>query len=235
MFNWLRREPKELIERRQALAPALADYPLYQPPDHPGPFLRRRHDQTEQDYMRYRDQYAVRSDENFRYFMDQRATRLAALKALLDRFGVSASLDDVGLASVSAWFADHSFALVGSVEDHAIVEAFYRMQTPWTEQLRSLNFIFDLGVFLGESLIKKQPRLHWKYLPGISDDGESFSTGYVIEGFRGNTKVHWYRPGEFILDCCIYNLRDLRSYSPRPSALRNRDVLVGQVRAYSTR
>ena len=80
MFNWLKREPKELIERRQALSPALVDYPLYQPPDHPGPFLRRRDDQTEQDFMRYRDQYAARSDENFIYFMEQRATRVAALQ-----------------------------------------------------------------------------------------------------------------------------------------------------------
>ena len=55
MFRWLRREPKQLIERQQALSPALMDYyPLYKPPHRQGSFLRRRHDQTEDEYIRHR-------------------------------------------------------------------------------------------------------------------------------------------------------------------------------------
>lgn len=185
--------------------------------------------------MRYRDQYAVRSDQNFTYFMEQRVTRLAALAAFLDEFGVVASLDDAGLASVSAWFADNSFALVSSLRDKTSREAFYRMQTPWTEQLRGLNIIFDLGVFLGEALIRKQPRLHWKYLPSISDHGETLTTGYRIDGFRGGTKVRLYEPGTFVLHSCLNDLNNIHSYSPRPRALRHHEVLVGQVRDYSTR
>jgi hypothetical protein len=235
MFNWLKREPKELIERRQVLSPALVDYQLYQPPDHPGPFLRRRHDQTEQDYMRYRDQYAARSDQNFIYFMEQRATRLAALQGFLDKFEISASLDDAGLANVSAWFADNSFALVSSLRNEAVRQAFYLMQIPWTEDLRGLNVIFDLGIFLGESLIRKQSRLHWKYIPGISDHGESYCTGYQIAGFRQKGKGGWLEPTSFILQCCVNDLHDIYSYQPRPSALRNYDILVGNVRDYSTR
>ena len=199
MFNWLKREPKELIERRQALSPALVDYPLYQPPDHPGPFLRRRDDQTEQDFMRYRDQYAARSDENFIYFMEQRATRVAALQGFLDKFDVSANLDDTGLANVSAWFADNSFALVSSLRDEALCQVYFRLQIPWIEELRGLNVIFDLGIFLGESLIRKQPRLHWKYLPGISDHGECLCTGYQIAGFRQKGKGGWLEPASFVL------------------------------------
>lgn len=188
MFNWRKREPKELIERRQVLSSALVDYPLYQPPDHPGPFLRRRHDQTEQDYMRYRDQYAARSDHNFLYFMEQRARRLAGLQEFLDKFGVSATLDDTGLAKMSAWVADNSFALVSNLRDKTVRQAFYRMQTPWIEGRHGLKVVFDLGIFLGESLIKKQPRLHWKYVPGISDHGESFTTGYKNRGLSREDK-----------------------------------------------
>jgi hypothetical protein len=42
--------------------------------------------------------------------------------------------------------------------------------------LRGLNVVFDLGVFLGECVIARNPKLHWKYL-GIG-------IGYWITGFR---------------------------------------------------
>jgi hypothetical protein len=167
--------------------------------------------------------------------MEQRATRLAALQMFLSKFGVSASLDDAGLASVSTWFPDHDYALVGTLRDPAVRQAFYQVQTPWTDEILGLNVIFDLGVFLGESLIKEQSRLHWKYIPGSSDHGESFGTGYHIEGFRRKTKGDWLDPGEFILSRCILDLNDLYSYSPRPRALRNYDIFVGVIRDYSTR
>jgi hypothetical protein len=235
MFRWLQREPKELIERRQALSPALVDYPLYQPPHPQGPFLRRRQDQAEEDFARYSQEYTARSEQNFSFFMEQRPTRLAALQACLSKFGVSASLDDAGLVSLSTWFADNDFALVPNLRDQTVVQAFYQMQTPWLEGLRGLNVIFDLGIFLGESLIQKQPRLHWRYIPGLSNHGESFSTGYKIEGFRGKTKVNWLDPAQFIVRCCMNDLNNLYSHSPRPPALRNYEIFVGVVRDYSTR
>jgi hypothetical protein len=232
MFRWLQREPKQLVERRQVLSSALVDYPLYQPPYPQGPFLRRRHDQTEEDYERYSHEYAARSEQNFGYFMQQRAARLVALQAFLGKFGVSASLDDAGLASVSAWLPDNGYALANFKEE-AVRQAFYQMQTPWTGGLRGLNIVFDLGIFLGESLIQKQPRLHWKYIPGISDHGESFGTGYQIEGFRRKAKGNWLEPAEYILGCCWNDL--IGFYSPRGRAWTSEDSLVGTVRDYSTR
>jgi hypothetical protein len=95
MFSWLKREPKQLIERRQVLSAALIDYPLYQPPHRQGPnSLRQIANQSEEDYFRQTREFVARSDQNFLYFMDQRATRLAALQGFLSKFGVSASLDD---------------------------------------------------------------------------------------------------------------------------------------------
>jgi hypothetical protein len=234
MFRWQQREPKPLIERRQMLSPVLADYPLYQPPHPEGPFLRRRQDQTEEDYKRYSHEYAARSEQNFGYFMEQRSARLLALQAFLDRFGVSASLDDAGLKSVSAWLPDNAYALA-NLRDAAVRQAFYQMQTPWTGVLRGLNVIFDLSIFFGESLIQKQPRLHWKHIPGVSDNGESFGTGYQIEGFQRKGKGNWLDPGQYLLGCFWNDLNDLYSYSPTPHAFRNYDLLVGLVRAYSTR
>lgn len=236
MFRWLQREPKQLVERRQAMSTALLEYPLFEPPHRQGPnVLRRREGQTEEEHLKYTHEFVARSDQNFLYFMEQRATRLAALRAFLGTFGVDASLDDAGLASVSAWFPDNGYALVSGLRDHAVIQRFYQMQTPWTEGLRGLNVIFDLGIFLGESLIQKQPRLHWEYITRPSDNEESFGTGYQIEGFRRKGKGDFLDPAEFILVRCVVDLNDIHSYSPRPSALRNRDVFVGLVRSYATR
>ena len=73
MFRWLKREPKQLVERR-LLSPTLMDYPLYQPPHRQGPnFLRNRESHSEDDYGRYIHEFTARSDQNFLYFMEQRA------------------------------------------------------------------------------------------------------------------------------------------------------------------
>jgi hypothetical protein len=233
MFRWLKREPKQIVERRQVLSPALVDYPLYQPPHRQGPnCLRRRDNQTEEAYVSYIYEHVARSDQNFLFFMEQRATRLAALQTFLGKFGVNASLDDTGLASVSAWFPDNGYALA-NLRDPRVLQAFYQMQTPWIEGLRGLNVLFDLGVYFGESLIKKQPRLHWKHTHGSSDNGVSLGTGYEIEGFHRKAKGNWLDPGARILGCCHNDLNELYFYSPIGS--KNYDVLVGMVRDFSKR
>lgn len=56
-----------------------------------------------------------------------------------------------------------------------------------------------------------------------------------IEGFLGKTKVRWYEPSSFILRSCMNDLNNIYSYSPQPKAFRNYEILVGQVRDYSTR
>jgi len=232
MFRWLQRKPKELIERLQVLTPALVDYPLYQPPHRQGPnFLHRRPDLNEEEHIRYVREFVARADQNFLYFMDQRTARLAALQVFLGKFGANANLDDAGIASVSAWLPDNGYALA-DFKDKSVVDSFYEMKTPWTEGRRGLNVIFDLGIFLGEALIRKQPRLHWKFIPGASDHGESANTGYRIQGFRG--KRTSLDPPQRIFSECWSNLNRLYFSDPYLRNARN-DVLVGLVRSFSTR
>ena len=233
MFRWLRREPKILTEKRQLLSAAIADYPLYQPPIRQGPnFLRRTPQQSEEDYVRYAREYVARSEQNFEYFMGQRTARLTALQTFLQEFGVHASLDDIGLANVSVWCPDNDFALVNDLQNPDVRQTFYQMKIPWTEELRGLNVIFDLGIFLGEMLIKRQPRLHWKYKHGSSDDGESAGTGHHIDGFRARA---WMDPGQFIVQNCRNNLNQIYSYSRETATYRNYEALIGVVRDYSER
>ena len=112
MFNWLKREPRQLTERRKVLAAALIDYPLFQLPHRQGPNLRRRtQNQSEEDFTKQCREFVARADQNFLSFMEQRDTRLASLQAFLSKFGVYATLDDAGLANVSAWLPDNAYAL----------------------------------------------------------------------------------------------------------------------------
>ena len=183
MFRWLKREPKQVTARRQALLPLLMEYPVYEPPHAQCPnYLRRHTDQTEEAYSRYIHEYIARSEENFLFFMEQRLARLSALQAFLGRLDVSASLDDAGLASVSTWFPDNGYALA-DFRDQTVCQAFYQMKAPWIKELRGLNVLFDLGIFFGEVLIRRQSYLHWKFVHGSSDNGQSNGTGYTIQGF----------------------------------------------------
>ncbi len=234
MFRWLQREPEHTIKRRQLLSDAFADYPLYQPPYRQGPsFPRRTPKQTEEDHKRLLLEFAERGRENFQYFLDQRTARLIALRTFLSKLGVNADLDDVGLAAVSAWFPGNLSALVANLRDEGVTQAFYQMNTTWTESLRGLNVLFDLGVFLGECLTVRQPKFRWEYHPGLSDDGASYHTGYVITGFEKPSERNWFDPAAFIYGQARNDVIDQRPGSTfRPV---NAGVLAGKVRAYTTR
>jgi hypothetical protein len=233
MLRWFRRDPKFLTERRQFLSEAVADYPLYQPPHRQGPnYLRRVQNQKEDEHIRLFHEFMARGEENFQFFLEQRSARLAALYAFLDKFSVKASLDDTGLSSVSAWLPGNGCALIGDPRNEAIVQAFYQMQTPWTQSLRGFNVVFDFGIFLGEALIARQPRLRWKLRLGLSEKGESASTGCSLEGFLMMGQGTHLDPPQRIFGECWNEVNMLSSRQPR---FMNSNLLVGIVHDFSTR
>jgi hypothetical protein len=232
MFRWLRRDPKPLVERRQLILRALADYPAYDPPHRQGPnFLRRPPDRSEVEHEILLRQFLKRADENFRYFLEQRAARMTALSEFLMKFDVKMELDDAGLASVSAWCPGHLGLLVANPRDDKTHQIFFQVLQPWTGQWRGLNVIFDLGIFLGEALIARSPNLRWGYHPGVSDDGTSNLSGYWIDGFR--QARNWLDPMEFIYGECVTAEAHLRR-KQRASFIRT-DLLVGKVRDFAAR
>ena len=215
-------QTKRLIERQQVLAPALVDYPLDQPSHRQGPnFLRRRRDQNEEDYAREVPRICRASGSELSLFHGSahHASRRAA--SVSGKVWGERSLDDAGIASVSAWLADNGYALA-NFRDKAVVATFYEMRIPWTEAVRGLNVIFDLGVFLGESIVRKQPRLHWKYILGSSDHGEAGLRVTVSKASGRKPKGYWLDPPQRILGLCWSDLNKLYWYSPRE--VRNYDV-----------
>jgi hypothetical protein len=184
MFRWLRRNPRPLAEQRRRIFDALADYPVYEPPHRQGPNFRyKAPDESDDQYHRATKEFLARGEENFIHLMAHRHERLAALRAFLSKFDIASGVDDVGLSAVSAWCPGNCGALVAGLRKHATGQAFFQF-SPWTEQWRGFNVIFDFGIFLGECIIARNMKLYWKYLSGASENGSSNSTGYYVSGYR---------------------------------------------------
>ena len=232
MFRWLRRDPKHLKERRQSMLGALVDYPPYGPPHRQGPNgPRRLPQQSEAEYKVLLNRFLERGHENLSYFLAHRDARMTALSAFLAKFDVKMGFDDAGLAAVAAWCPGNAGSLGADLTSQKARQTFYQALRPWTEQWHGLNVIFDLGIFLGESLIARNPRLHWVYRWGTSDDGVSYHSGYDIGGFKRVKDA--LDPMGFIYLRCEVDEEGLRTGKTILSA--SPDLLIGTVRDYSTR
>src|SRR5262249_21742249 len=114
-------------------------------------------------------------------------------------------------------------------------QAFYQMQTPWIEALRGLNVTFDLGIFLGECLIARNTRLHWKFRHGLSEDGKSANSGYVIEGFV-KKDGGWIDPPQRLYSSCTNDLNEAYHLATgRTWRIVTPTMLEGIVRDFSKR
>ena len=174
---------------------------------------------------------AARGRENFEFFLNQRAARLVALQNFLVKFSVNATLDDPGLAAVSAWLPGNCGALVANLRSPTTRGIFFQLAALWAGEWRGMNVIFDLGVFLGECLIARNERLHWVYEPGMSDDGSANHTGYGISGFK--QRRNHLDPAGHIYGQCGDDETDF--IAGQTGRYVRPEYLVGKVRDFSTR
>jgi len=225
MFGWLRREPRHLADHCRRMLEALADYPVYEPLHRQGPNCPRHFPDQEMQ------EFAARGRDNFAYFMEHRAERLNALKGFLAGFGVSIDLQEPGLATVSTWLPGHCGALVPNLGRDETMQIFFRYLKPWEDNLRGLNVIFDLGIFFGECVLARNPRVHWINWPGASDNGEAAASALHLTGFK--SRRDGLDPMGRMLYLCEDDAKDFRdkTQGERVSAER----LLATVRDYSTR
>lgn len=158
MAAWLRRRPPPLTEQKHRVLEALVDYPRYTPP------IWSSETQPVQDA----------SEEYRTYFFDNRSRRIEALRRFLAVFNVGLSLEDSGVQAVSAWCPLYADLLVDGLEhkeSEDIWSAYHWFQAPWTGRLLGLNTVFDLGIYMGECLLSRNPRLRW--LPVIDPEPNS--------------------------------------------------------------
>lgn len=101
-----------------------------------------------------------RAEENFDYFMKVRLERLSYFQSWLrSNFSVDASLSPPGVHNVDRWVNQFGGGLIGDEENARIV--FDSYQPYWEGPFAGYNVMIDLGIFMGEYIILKRPRVHW--------------------------------------------------------------------------
>ena len=148
MFAWLHRKPAPTSKEKPRVLDALADYPPYTPP------IWNADTQSMEDA----------AAEYGTYFHENRSRRVEALRNFLAKFDVALNLEDAGVKAVSAWCPLYADLLVDGLqhqESEDLWRAYNWFQAPWTGSLVGLNPIFDLGVYMGECILHKNPRFKW--------------------------------------------------------------------------
>jgi hypothetical protein len=87
---------------------------------------------------------------------------------LREWFGVKATLDGDGLLALNAWINTYGGGLIGDQFNKAMVFATY--QPAWVGEYAGYNVMIDIGIFVGEYLIAKRPKLHWEIYRGDPDE-----------------------------------------------------------------
>ena len=142
---------------------ALIGYPLY---DVPHKF--READLSEAEVQ-----------ANFEYFMRARLDRLAVFQRWLrDNFRVDASLSPNGVLAVNRWVNDFGGGVCGDEPDR--YEIFATYEPTWTGELAGFNLMIDLGIFMGEYVIWRRPKVQWAIYRGHEIEPETLgSIGYL--------------------------------------------------------
>jgi len=152
--------------RFQRTRRAIADYPLYEPPNKGAEGSLRLN----------------KIEENFAYFMAVRLERLSFFRRWLsDRFGVEAPLNGEGVLALEKWADRYSGGLIADGDNGG--EVFRTYRPDWTGERCGYNVLVDVAIFLGEYLISKRPQLHWTLLRDVNGtcvDEKEESRGFTL-------------------------------------------------------
>lgn len=197
MFGWLRRAPSRRTEQQREMANALADYPPYTPP----PWWPT----DSIDHAAYT-----------KFFLASREQRLDALRGFLAKFNVASDLDDPGLRAVSAWCPLYMDLLVDGLDSDGVWSAYHRFEAAWVGPLLGLNAMFDLGVYCGEWVLLRNPRLEWQPLRGPEH--------HVAHRIVGQKNQRFFDPVRwtYVMSKNIYNEKDPR-YARLPGRPRTKE------------
>jgi hypothetical protein len=167
--------PKLFLKHLKARR-ASANYPLYDVPN--------------KQEERTLDELQVQ--ENFEYFMRVRLDRLAFFQTWLrEWFGVKATLDGEGLLALNAWINSYGGGLIGDQFDTAMVFATY--QPAWVGEHVGYNVMIDIGIFVGEYLITKRPKLYWEIYRGHLDEDGDLTGSNLKRPHLGGFPRQWGR------------------------------------------
>jgi len=152
--------------RFQRTRRAVADYPLYDPPN-----------KAAEGTLPIKE-----IEDNFAYFINVRLQRLAFFRLWLsNHFGVEASLNGAGVLAIEKWADQFSGGLVMDSAESS--EIFRTYRPDWEGKRRGYNVLVDVAIFLGEFLISKRSHLYWTLLKdekGSCVDGREGPIGFTF-------------------------------------------------------
>ncbi|MGJ4993865.1 hypothetical protein ACQR0Z_05610 [Bradyrhizobium sp. HKCCYLS3077] len=165
MFSWLsRRRTSALSSEKLRVLDALRGYPPYTPPI----------------WNSYAQSAESANEEYVRYFIDQRHPRLQALRRFLEKFDVAQGFTDQNIREVSTWLPTYADLLVDGLqhqESDALWRAYNWFEAPWTGSLLGLNVVFDIGIYMGECIIYRNPKLQWR--PHVAPEPMSGASHFI--------------------------------------------------------
>lgn len=165
---WL---PHHLLARG-VLRRRIADYPDYRPPTLGLAYLMS----TEQAHA------------NLEHFLATRLERRENLRRFLKTFGVDLDGSDAGLGRLNRWIARYGAYLPARVHD----QSFEAHMPPWIGPRLGFNAIFDLGTFLGDVVIERNPGFRWGLFlsvrPSRQRDDPGFQRLSVLPPAKGRQR-----------------------------------------------
>ena len=153
---------------------ALAEYPLYSPPEW----------NADPEFLRHTN--AAYTD----YFFANKHLRLHALGEFFAKFGVGLNLDDAGLMAVSTWLPQYADLFIDDFDSDAVRDAYSEFASPWTGALSGLNPIFDLGIYYAECVWSRRTKLEWVVWRG-PDTGRAWHLIYGLPGGKPTDLMNW--------------------------------------------
>jgi hypothetical protein len=171
----------------------------------------------------------ARAQENFDYFMRVRLGRLAYFTGWLRKnFGVEAILNGEGLQAVSRWTEAYGGGLIGGDDFLTMMKIYGTYQPRWEGALAGYNVMIDIGIFEGEYLIVKRPRLRWEIYRGHEIEPETFNSIDFMKPCLGCDGLLLKQPS---LSVGCSSIANGRAISTMGSINRTRSLLIANAQS----
>ena len=161
MFTFWRKIKSPPTNEEIKIATLIANYPLYNPP-HWAHILALSTDAFQ---------------ENRDYFLSNAEARIDCLRQFFGEFGVAVDFSNEAIIGISCWLADHILAFPPAISIEFGSDArnlFYNYTGPWDADYRVLNFLFDLGIFFGQTIVSRRKKAYWHFVGGFDDYNPKF-------------------------------------------------------------
>lgn len=192
-------------------------------------------------------------EQNYKYFLLQKADRLKHLAAYLARFSVELRLELGALPALGRWLYRYGGHLVPDGGD--VIFALARYEPAWVGEYHGLNIVNDVATFAGDYIVSKNKGARWDVWYGdgtkLSNEMEGFGMPCIFGlnhfGYRGHFSIlremhrccaivryrskhgnvpapPWDKPGEF--ERLLNHLGDANAPDPIPFSQLNMDELT---------